>query len=147
MSEKTIKCKNCEAVNTIDSEIGEGQRCKGCGLKLFEQTDVFCRNCNYKLQEDSINCSSCGLLTKLAKWIPNEIYIKALEWDGSTRSFFEEIGISSRVAGSIERGTRSPKEFLELCSKNEYSIYAIRNFGEKSLDEIKNKFNEWHKKK
>jgi DNA-directed RNA polymerase subunit alpha len=60
--------------------------------------------------------------------IPNEIYDTPIE----------QLDLSVRVFNSLKRtGITKVGELLDMLDKGEETMLAIRNFGEKSLDELK----------
>ena len=60
--------------------------------------------------------------------IPNEIYDTPIE----------QLDLSVRVFNSLKRtGITKVGEMLEMLDRGEETMLAIRNFGEKSLDELK----------
>lgn len=60
--------------------------------------------------------------------IPNEIYDTPIE----------QLDLSVRVFNSLKRtGITKVGEMLEMLERGEETMLAIRNFGEKSLDELK----------
>ena len=55
----------------------------------------------------------------------------------------ENLDLSVRVFNSLKRtGVTTVGDVLELLSKGEEAVMSIRNFGEKSLDELKDKMRE-----
>jgi len=63
-----------------------------------------------------------------AEMIPNEIYDTPIE----------QLDLSVRVFNSLKRtGITKVGEMLEMLDRGEETMLAIRNFGEKSLDELK----------
>jgi DNA-directed RNA polymerase subunit alpha len=60
--------------------------------------------------------------------IPNEIYDTPIE----------QLDLSVRVFNSLKRtGITKVGEMLDMLERGEETMLAIRNFGEKSLDELK----------
>lgn len=60
--------------------------------------------------------------------IPNEIYDTPIE----------QLDLSVRVFNSLKRtGITKVGEMLEMLDRGEETMLAIRNFGDKSLDELK----------
>jgi DNA-directed RNA polymerase subunit alpha len=65
--------------------------------------------------------------------IPNEIYDTPIE----------QLDLSVRVFNSLKRtGITKVGELLDMLEKGEETMLAIRNFGEKSLDELKDQLQE-----
>jgi DNA-directed RNA polymerase subunit alpha len=55
----------------------------------------------------------------------------------------ENLDLSVRVFNSLKRtGITTVGEVLELLDKGEEAVMSIRNFGEKSLDELRQKMRE-----
>ncbi len=55
----------------------------------------------------------------------------------------ENLDLSVRVFNSLKRtGITTVGEVLELLEKGEEAVMSIRNFGEKSLDELRQKMRE-----
>jgi len=55
----------------------------------------------------------------------------------------ENLDLTVRVFNSLKRtGVRSVGDVLELLEKGEEAVMSIRNFGEKSLDELREKMKE-----
>jgi DNA-directed RNA polymerase subunit alpha len=55
----------------------------------------------------------------------------------------ENLDLSVRVFNSLKRtGITTVGEVLELLEKGDEAVMSIRNFGEKSLDELRQKMNE-----
>ena len=55
----------------------------------------------------------------------------------------EQLDLSVRVFNSLKRtGITTVGEVLEVLNKGEEAMLAIRNFGEKSLDELREKLHE-----
>jgi DNA-directed RNA polymerase subunit alpha len=55
----------------------------------------------------------------------------------------EQLDLSVRVFNSLKRtGITTVGEVLELLGKGEDAVLSIRNFGEKSLDELRDKLTE-----
>ena len=65
---------------------------------------------------------------KEEEMIPNEIYDTPIE----------SLDLSVRVFNSLKRtGITKVGEMLEMLDRGEETMLAIRNFGDKSLDELK----------
>ena len=55
----------------------------------------------------------------------------------------ENLDLTVRVFNSLKRtGIKTVGDVLELLSKGEEAMMSIRNFGEKSLDELRDKMKE-----